>query len=105
MGKGKLKATRRVHLQALARQGDVAAEVELYHGPKLPPLAAHVWNWWIDLCSTRGGNGFGPSPLTRHDLHAFEEDEGVRFEPWERRAIFRIDAAWRASLQPREEEG
>jgi hypothetical protein len=88
----------------MARDGDPAAIAELYHGPKLPPLAAHLWRWWLELCETRGGTGFGPAPLTRHDLHAWEADEGRAIEPWERRAIFRLDAAYRKSLITEESE-
>ena len=89
----------------MAAQGDIEAEFELYHGPELPDLAAHVWGWWLDLSTTRGSSGFGPQPLNRREVSRWEEDEGVGMAPWERRAIFRVDAAWRASIQPRDEEG
>lgn len=89
-----------MHLEALARDGDPQAIAELHYGPQLPPLAQHLWLLWLDLCSTRSSNGFGLNPLTRHDLHAWEADEGGRLDPWERRVLFRIDAAYRASLIP-----
>jgi len=95
-----MRAPRRAHLEILARNGDADADAELYHGPRLPPLAAHVWGWWADIAQTRGGSGFGPNPLTRVEVRAWEADEGVALDPWERRAIYRLDAAWRLSQQP-----
>jgi len=70
----------------------------------MPRLAAHVWRWWVSLCETRPANGFGLQPLSRHDLHAWEADEGVALEPWERRAIFAIDAAYRKTMTSTEGE-
>ena len=32
--------------------------------------------------------------LTRHDIQAWEADEGVSLDRWERRAILAIDAAF-----------
>ena len=84
--------------------GDVEAEWELANGPALPPLAAHIWAWWLDLAQTRGSTGFGPAPLTRTEIHAWQADEGVTLDQWERRAILRLDAAYRTSLQPDPDE-
>jgi hypothetical protein len=64
----------------------------------------HVWNWWADLGKTRGSNGFGPAPLTRHDVRAWEADEGQTLEPWERAAIFALDVIYRKSLIPEESD-
>ena len=96
-GEGKLKAPRREHLKALARSGDVEAEAELASIPKLHPLAAHVWTWFSDLNLTRGSGGMGIARITRLEIRAWEEDEGHRLQPWERKAILSIDAAYVAS--------
>lgn len=88
-----------MHLEALAAQGDLAAEAQLANQPKLPPQAAYLWLWWRELDKTRGAGGFGPAALTRHDIHAWEQDEGQALEPWERAVIINLDVAWRASLQ------
>ncbi|MFZ5669129.1 MAG: phage tail assembly chaperone [Pseudomonadota bacterium] len=93
-----------MHLQALADQGDPASIAELHHGPKLPKHAEHIWLWWKDLTSTRGGNGFSVNPIDRHDIRVWQEDEGISLQAWERRAILRIDIAYRASLATQEEE-
>lgn len=34
----------------------------------------------------------GPSRLSRMEIQAWERDEGVKLEPWERRSIMRLDA-------------
>ncbi len=65
--------------------------------PKCPPLARHVWAYFADLHATRGGTGFGPAPLSRVEIQAWERDECIRLAPWERRAILRIDAAFLAA--------
>jgi hypothetical protein len=36
----------------------------------------------------------GPARLSRLEIHAWEADEGVTMERWERRAVMAIDAAW-----------
>lgn len=94
-----MKAPRRVHLQKLAEQDDLASQAELLNQPKMPPAMAYIWAWWRELDQTRGAGGMSVAPLTRHDIHAWEHDEGQSLEPWERRLIIRLDAAWRASLQ------
>lgn len=103
-GEGKLKAPRRVHLEALADQGDTNAWVELNCLPPLSSAVEHIWRSWLDISSTRPTGGLSIMGLTRHDIHAYEQDEGISFEPWERRLIFRIDAVWRASVQKEEGE-
>lgn len=94
------KCARRVHLEVQARNGDIEAEFELNHGPALPPEVSHVWEWWVALGRTRGSSGFGLLPITRHDIHAYERDEALTIQPWERDAILRLDAAYRISLVP-----
>lgn len=87
-----------MHLQSEADQGDIDALVTLASLPELPPLAAHVWRYFIDLSRTRGGTGFGPAPISRHDIHAWEADEAQVLEPWERRALLAIDVAYLNSV-------
>jgi hypothetical protein len=43
----------------------------------------------------------GPSALTRSEIRLWEEDERQHLEPWERRTILRIDAAWLRSVTPK----
>ncbi|WP_442320005.1 phage tail assembly chaperone [Caulobacter ginsengisoli] len=69
----------------------------MYHGPKLPPLAAHIWTWWLDLCATRPVTGMGVSPISRLEIQAWEADEEIELTPWERRTILRLDAVFRTA--------
>lgn len=94
MGEGKSRTTVREHLEAAARQGDPEAIAELEAAPPLPPLAAHIWLTFLDLHATRPSTGMGVSRLSRLDVQAWERDEGQALEPWERRALMAIDAAW-----------
>jgi hypothetical protein len=104
-GTGDLAAPHREHLEALARMGDPGAQWELDNLPELPPLAAHIWAAFMDLCRTRQSSGIGPASLSRFEIRLFEQDEGMVLEPWERRAIFALDAAWLASVQPEPKGG
>jgi hypothetical protein len=45
------------------------------------------------------------SPLSRLEVHAWEADEGVGLDAWERRAIFKLDGVYRAAMNPSDEEG
>lgn len=94
MGEGKLRATHREHLESLAKQGDPEAIQELADQPECPRHGAHLWSWFQDLHQTRTSAGMGPSRLTRLEIHAWEQDEGLTLERWERRTIMQIDAAW-----------
>ena len=82
----------RVHLESLARQDDVEASHRLANPPPLHPLVAHIWTYYADLSQTRQTGGMGPSRLSRLEIQAWERDEGVRLERWERRAVMAIDA-------------
>jgi hypothetical protein len=67
---------------------------QLLDAPDCPPLALHVWGYFLDLNQTRGSSGFGPSRLTRQDIQAWEIDEGVSLDRWERNAIMKLDATY-----------
>jgi hypothetical protein len=86
------------------RAGDDEARAILEDHPPIPPLAAYLWSWWVDLASTRTSSGFGPNPLTRHDLHAWEADTFHRLNGWERATILKLDALWLASVQQADKE-
>lgn len=62
--------------------------------PPIPHTVVHVWNWFCQLDSARGSNGWGPSSLSYADIVAWGQVTGTAIEPWEVRAIFRLDAAY-----------
>jgi hypothetical protein len=45
----------------------------------------------------------GLSPISRTEIAQWEADEGVVLERWERRAILRIDAAYRDMTTARDD--
>lgn len=103
-GSGDLAAPHREHLEALARMGDQGAVYELENIPELPPLAAHIWSAFMDLCRTRQSAGMGPASLSRLEIRLFEQDEGMTFDPWERKLILSVDRAWLASVSAQQGE-
>lgn len=62
--------------------------------PEAPRNGIHVWAWFLELHQARGGNGFGPSPISFRDLRDWTEMTRTRPEPWEVRAILKIDQAY-----------
>ena len=90
----------RDHLEALARGGDGDARHRLDNPPPLPRHAKHIWNAFAELSDERQVNGMALAPITRLEVRLWEADEGVTLAPWERRAIRRLDAAFRAANTP-----
>jgi hypothetical protein len=82
----------RDHLESVERQtGKRPAQLD---GPDLPDQGAHLWGWFADLSRGRQMGGMGPSRLTYADMQAWIALMGVAVEPWEIRALLRIDSAW-----------
>jgi len=98
-----MAAPLRVHLESLARRGDLAAQAELAAVPKLPPYAAHLWRHFQDLCQDRRYGEGGPQAISRLDLQAWERDEGVSLDYWERRALLNLDRLWRRVMTAAED--
>lgn len=92
----------RVHLESAAGQGDLDAEMRLANPPPLSPHVAHVWNAFAEIARTRQIGAMSLCRLTRLDVQMWERDEGIRLEPWERRAIFQLDDEWLAAMSPKE---
>lgn len=44
---------------------------------------------------TRGSSGFGPSPLAHRDIACWARLMRIEIEPWEVRALIRLDLLWR----------
>lgn len=88
-------------MQALARGGDEDAAERLANPPPLSPHALHVWNWFADITQTRPSNGFGTMRMPREEIQAWERDEGIALEPWERRAILGLDTEYLVAMAPK----
>lgn len=86
----------------MARGGDEAAADRLASPPPLPEHARHVWNWFADLSATsRPAGAFSIARIPRLEIQAWERDEGVRLQRWERRAILTLDAEFCAAMAPK----
>jgi hypothetical protein len=66
---------------------------ELESAPVLPDLAVHVWKWFLELSRGRDA-GFAANPLKYSEIEAWCRLSGTRLEPWEIRAICRLDMAY-----------
>lgn len=78
------------HYAALSRKGRKKKPV----GPTLPPGAVHLWNSFVQLSNARGGNGFGPNPISFAELDAYSRLTAQAFDPWEIEAIRALDDAY-----------
>lgn len=95
----------RDHLEALARGGDGEARYRLDNPPKLTRHVRHLWTAFAELSATRPVNGMALSPIPLSEVRIWEENEGVQLAPWERRAILRLDAEFRAANAPVDKAG
>jgi hypothetical protein len=86
-------STLREHLLAAWRMTGVMP-VQLAEVPELPPLAAHVWGYFAELSRFRGSNGFGANPITPTGIKDWCWLSGITLQPWEIRAIARLDEAY-----------
>jgi hypothetical protein len=60
----------------------------------MPEHGGYLWAAFCELSATRGSTGFGPAPISRHDIHAWEADTFTRLDPWERQTVLAIDRAY-----------
>lgn len=86
-------STLRDHLEV----AETATGERLIEDPEIPAAGEHLWNWFWELHSGRGG-GFGPSPLSYQELAAWARLTGSEPGPWEVRALRKMDNACLAAL-------
>lgn len=67
--------------------------------PPFPEAVRYLWKAFWDLRSRRGGNGFGPSPLSWSDIDAYNRLTGAQFAPWEVQILTAVDDTWLVSFQ------
>lgn len=86
------KTSKREILEDVERQtGDRPAELD---GPQFPDTMEFVWGAFLDLNASRGGSGFGASPLTYADIQTWMTVLSHRLDIWEINAIRRLDITW-----------
>ena len=84
-------ASRREHLEAVARQGIRPARLD---GPPLPDQLASLWAYWQEIHAGRTQNGMAPSRASSLDIMAWEHLTGIKLRRWEYRAVMQIGGAW-----------
>lgn len=84
-------STLREHLQALYRNTRQTPPELL--PPPLPAAAGGLLDTWNTITKSRTGNGFGPSPLTWQDIHAWQSVSGMQLTPWEAETFLDLDRA------------
>lgn len=62
--------------------------------PELPEAVEHIWGWFSEIASRRTGNGYGPNPITWHDIQAWSQLTQTNALPWEVRMLCSLDRAW-----------
>lgn len=74
-------------------------------GPDMPPLLDYLWEWFKELSLGRAAGAFEPARITWLDIKTWAELIGEAIEPWEVRAILRIDTEWVSSARIELAEG
>lgn len=75
----------------------------------LPVAVRPVWNAFIAMHERRGSNGYGPNPITWHDIAAWQAVSGLVLTPWEASVVGTLDgvamaaAAKQATVQQAKE--
>ncbi|MFO0271361.1 MAG: hypothetical protein ACK53W_12605 [Gemmatimonadota bacterium] len=86
------KGTVRDQLEQVERQtGDRPPELDM---PPIPDCIAHVWEWWVDIASSRGSTGFGPAAITYSEIAAWAALTGADPTPFEVQALRAIERAY-----------
>ena len=67
---------------------------QLANAPALPALAAHVWEYFVQLHNERSAGLMGTAKITARDMRDWCWATGNLLALWERRAIQAVDAAW-----------
>lgn len=84
------------HLKAAAKAGNRRAQAALADQPFFPIGTEYLFEWWHQVRSRKGGNGWGPVPIEWPDLYAWSRLMRLDPTPWELEVIGAIDDAWLA---------
>jgi len=76
----------------------------MYEEPEIPAAGEHLWRWFWELDSGRGGSGFGPNPIGWTEMKAWAELNGESLTPWEAQALKAIDGAAMAAMAKHEKK-
>lgn len=63
-------------------------------GPPFPDGLGYLWRWFHDLHRGRSVSGMGYTRATHQDMLAWQQNFGVRAQPWELRALMQLGIVW-----------
>ena len=66
----------------------------LIEEPDVPAAGEYLWGLFWDMSLGRGNGGWGPEPLSWADMAAYAGLNGITFNPWESKALRRMDLAF-----------
>lgn len=64
---------------------------ELEELVQLPESCYQVWHWFLELHSSRSGNGFGANPISYTDIYSYFSLLDITPEQWELSLLRRLD--------------
>ena len=85
-------STKRHHLIAAARQ--TGRRPKALDGPPFPERLRYLWRHFLDIHSGRTINGFSHSKATHLDIWAWQQNSGVRLDPWEVGVVMALGSLW-----------
>lgn len=93
---GEEGASKRAHLEQAAKQTGqtLAAVLGRENLLECPHLLTEYWGMFTELNAARGGNGFGPNPISHAEIAAFAALHGVALAGWEVRVLRMLDSLY-----------
>ena len=63
-------------------------------GPPMPPDAAHLWQWFLELNAGRTSNGFSMNGLSAMEIESWARMSQISMDPWEFRTLRALDGCY-----------
>jgi hypothetical protein len=86
-----------VILKRAEARGDAVTVAQMraeLEGPEVPVELAYVMRWFWELSRWRGHTGFGPAPISPHDIEAWARLTGIAPTMFELDVLRRLDDAF-----------
>lgn len=88
--KNDMGITRRDELEQVKKQtGESISELEY---AEIPDCVNYLWQWFVELSSSRSSSGFGANPISYLEINAWDKLNMHWIRPWEVETIKRMDA-------------
>jgi hypothetical protein len=73
--------------------------------PEIPYAGQRVWDIFLRLHESRGGGGFGPSPISYEAMEAFSVITGEVLRTWEIEIVRVLDREWMKAVTSKSDTG